>query len=91
MTTRNDVKQLVKNIENLAKEMQSKLDGTSDLLTVANELVRNSLTFVFALGELSVLEQPSVSKGKSMTVVKAASKPNYHNKRDKSGRFVSVS
>lgn len=91
MTTRNDVKQLVKNIENLAKEMQTKLDGTSDLLTVANELVRNSLTFVFALGELSVSEQPSVVKGKSMTVVKASNKPNYHNKRDKSGRFVSIS
>ena len=38
-TTRNDVKQLAANIENLAKEVQSKLDTNGDFLATANELV----------------------------------------------------
>lgn len=89
MTTRNDVKQLVKNIENLAKEMQLKLEGTSDLLPVANELVRNSLTFVFTLGELSALEHPVAISSKKVKLVKPSNKLGYHNKRDKFGRFIS--
>lgn len=82
-TTRNDVKQLAEKIEVLAKEVQSKLDSNGDFLATANELVRNNVTFVFALGEVYALEQ--VGGGKK---VKATSVGNYHNLRDSRGRFT---
>ncbi len=81
-TTRNDVKQLAERIEVLAKEVQSKLDNNGDFLTTANELVRNNLTFVFALGEVYALEQ--VGGGKKVKAVQV----NYHNLRDSRGRFA---
>ena len=84
-TTRNDVKRLAQQIENLAREVQSKLDSGSDYLATANELVRNSSTFVFSLGELSVFEQSSKKKVTAKTV---HYNPNYHNVRDIYGRFT---
>lgn len=82
-TTRNDVKQLAEKIEVLAKEVQSKLDSNGDFLATANELVRNNVTFVFALGEVYALEQ--VGGGKKVKAVKVG---NYHNLRDSRGRFT---
>lgn len=83
--TRNDVKQLARQIENLAKEVQSKLDSGSDFLTVANELVRNNNTFVFALGEVYALEQAGVKRNSQLN----QSLRQYHNTRDSHGRFTS--
>ena len=54
---RNDVRELVQKIESLAKEIQLKLTGDNDILTLSNELVRKNATFVFSLGELYALEQ----------------------------------
>ncbi len=82
-TTRNDVKQLAERIETLAKQVQSQLDNNGDFLRTANELVRNNLTLVFALGEVHALEQ--VGTGRK---VKATSVPNWHNVRDSRGRFT---
>ena len=84
-TTRNDVKQLAQTIESLAKEVQSKLENNGDFLSTANELVRNNLTFVFALGEVFALEQVGVSKTVKATKV---GNSNYHNVRDSLGRFT---
>jgi hypothetical protein len=84
-TTRNDVKQLAATIESLAKQVQSQLDLNSDFLGTANELVRNNLTFVFALGEVYALEQLG-SNGKTVTGKVVNS--NYHNLRDSRGRFI---
>jgi hypothetical protein len=86
-TTRNDVKQLAATIEVLAKEVQSKLDTNGDFLSTANELVRNNLTFVFALGEVYALEQVG-NPGKTVRATRV-SNPNYHNLRDSRGRFIS--
>lgn len=85
ITTRDDVKKLAITIEALAKEVQSELDNNGDFLSTANELVRNSSTFVFALGEVYALEQASLP-GQSVKarVVNA----NYHNVRDSHGRFT---
>lgn len=83
--TRNDVKVLAQQIENLAREVQSRLDNGGDFLAAANELVRNSNTFVFSLGEVYALEQ--VGTGKKVAV-KTVSNPNYHNVRDGLGRFA---
>lgn len=84
-TTRNDVKVLAQQIENLARDVQSKLDNGADFLSSANELVRNTTTFVFSIGEIYALEQSG--KGK-VTQVKSGSNPNYHNVRDSLGRFT---
>jgi len=87
ITTRNDVKKLTANIESLAREVSVKLDtNATDLLDFANELVRNSLTFVFALGEVVALEQVGAS-GKTYQAVKVGTQ-NYHNLRDNRGRFA---
>ncbi len=92
--TRNDVKKYAAQIEALAKEVQSKIDSNSDFMNQANELVRNSNTFVFALGEVFALEQtalnvkPTTQTTVQATVVKAGNK-NYHNVRDSYGRFAS--
>jgi hypothetical protein len=83
-TTRDDVKQLAITIEMLAKEVQSKLDNNGDFLLTANELVRNNLTFVFALGEVYALEQAGLP---SQTVKARVVSANYHNIRDNRGRF----
>ncbi len=87
-TTRNDVKQLAANIENLAKEVQAKLDNNGDVLATANELVRNNLTFVFTLGEFYALQQIGTNKTVKATPI---SSPNgtasWHNVRDSRGRF----
>jgi len=84
-TTRNDVKQLAATIEVLAREVQSVLDTSGDFLGVANELVRNNLTFVFTLGEVYALEQAGVP-GKTVKAKVISS--NYHNLRDNRGRFT---
>lgn len=88
-TVRNDLKQLVGKIESLAKEVQSKLDNGADVLAVANELVRNNTTFVFALGELYALEQSSNKKVKG-TVVSNPNNTSRVYKRDSLGRFARV-
>ena len=84
-TTRDDVRQLATTIEMLAREVQSKLDNNGDFLMTANELVRNNLTFVFALGEVYALEQAGLS---GQTVKARVVSPNYHNVRDNLGRFT---
>jgi hypothetical protein len=90
-TTRNDVKQLAQQIETLAKEVQSKLDTGGDFLSTANELVRNNVTFVFALGEVYALEQVGTKKTVRATTVSnpSGTSRNYHNVRDSRGRFSS--
>jgi hypothetical protein len=89
-TNRNDVKQLAKQIETLAQEVQTKLDSNGDFLSVANELVRNNVTFVFALGEVYALEQAGTTKKVTATTVSnpSGTPRNYHNKRDSRGRFA---
>jgi len=87
VTTRNDVKKLTANIESLAREVSIKLDtNATDLLDFANELVRNSMTFVFALGEIVALEQVG-APGRTHQAVKVGTQ-NYHNLRDNRGRFA---
>lgn len=82
--TRNDLKKLARQIETLAKEVQSKLDGGNDFLSVANELVRSNNTFVFALGEVFALEQSQ----KKETSSSNKDYRKYHNSRDSLGRFA---
>jgi hypothetical protein len=88
--TRNDVKQLALQIENLAKEVQVKVDKGDDLIALSEELVRNNITFIFTLGEVFAVERASA--GKSVTA-RTVSNPNntsrnYHNLRDSNGRFA---
>ena len=87
--TRQDAKKLAKQVEMLAKKVQKNLGRKGDFLTAANELVRNSTTMVFALGELYASEQLEAAQPKK--VVHKVSKPRaprtYY--RDKLGRFAS--
>ncbi len=92
LATRNDVKQLAEKIELLAKEVQNKLTNGADFIAEANELVRNNITFVFTIGELSALEQSASMKVKKVpaTVVNTGNSMDrkYHNVRDTLGRFT---
>lgn len=88
-TTRNDIKQIAATIENLAKQFQNNLETGGDILVTANELARNSQTFVFTLGEFYALQQVGSTKAVTGTVVSnPRNTANYHNLRDSRGRFV---
>ena len=96
---RNAVSQIAQQIENLARQVQTKITQNDDLISVANELIRNSSTFTFALGELFALEESGKKKVKTTVVsnpngTSTASatqpRPNYHNVRDSLGRFRRV-
>lgn len=92
-SVRNDIKQLAQQIENLAQQVQVNVDQGKDIIMVANELVRNSSTFVFTLGEMYALEQTKGSKRVKTTTVSNPNNTvsrNYYNVRDSSGRFVRV-
>lgn len=85
-TTRNDLKKLAANIENLARDMQAKLDANADVLVTANEMVRNNVTFTFTLGEFYANQQSSTAK-KTKTPKTPQGPRNYHNFRI-NGRFA---
>jgi len=93
-SVRNEIKQVAKIIEKLAQQVQTNLDQGADVIPVANELARNSSTFVFTLGALYASEQLGVSGGKRTVKTTMVSNPNktrysnFHNKRDASGRFI---
>lgn len=84
-TTRTELLKLASNIEQLAKEVQVKLNSDGDVLDVANELTRNNLTLAFTLGEHYALKD--VTTGKTVKA-KTVNTQNYHNLRDSRGRFV---
>lgn len=84
---RNDIKKIAQQIENLAREVQVKIDQGGDPIAIANELVRNNSTFVFTLGEMYALEKNGVKTKK----VKATNiNVGYHNLRGANGRFRKV-
>jgi hypothetical protein len=90
-TTRNEIKQLAKTLESLAREIQVKLDAGADILPVANEIVRSNSSFVFTLGEMYALEQLGRITRSTKTVASGSSSSrNYHNVRDSLGRFTRV-
>jgi hypothetical protein len=82
----NDVKVLAAKIENLARDVQKQVDSETDFLPVANELVRNNLTFVFTLGEFYALQQSKNKKNNG--ALATAGNKTYYNVRDLRGRFV---
>jgi hypothetical protein len=84
--SKNDVKKLAQQIENLAKEIVTKVDQNVDILAPANELVRCNATFVFTLGEIHALENMSKLNNVTSTTPKTKNL-NYHNVRDSRGRF----
>ena len=93
---RNEVSRLAQQIENLARQVQTQIaSGTqaNGLLGSINEVIRNSSTLTFALGELVALEDTG-SKSRKTTVVANPSgtkvNRNYHNVRDSLGRFTRV-
>lgn len=89
-TVRSEVNRLAQQIANLAQQVQDKLAAGADVIGPANELVRNSSTFTFALGEMYALEE-SGKKVKAVTVSNPSNtKHNYHNVRDSLGRFTKV-
>lgn len=92
-TTRNEIKQLAKTLENLARDIQVKLDNGGNIMPTANELARSSSTFVFTLGGMYALEQVGTNRTVPATKVSSgtssstSSSRNYHNVRDGLGRF----
>ncbi len=93
-TVRNELTKYAQQIENLARQVQNQLASGAAILPTANELVRNSSTFVFVLGELSALESTKTGgkKVKTTTVSNPSGTQsrNYHNVRDSLGRFTRV-
>lgn len=93
---RNEVSRLAQQIENLARQVQSQIaSGTNSqgLIGSVNEVIRNSSTLTFALGELCALEE-NTTKSRKTTVVSNPNgtkvNRNYHNVRDSLGRFTRV-
>lgn len=90
---RNEIKQVAKQIESLAQQVQENIDRGQDIIGVSNELARNSSTFVFTLGALYGLEEKTSKKVKATAVSnpnKTASR-NYYSIRDTAtGRFVKI-
>jgi hypothetical protein len=91
---RNEVSKLAQQIETLARQVQDSLAQGRDPIGLANELVRNSSTFVFTLGEMYALEESNKGSNKVKTTVVSnpnnTSARNYHNVRDSLGRFSRV-
>ena len=90
-TNRNDVKQLAQQIENLAREVQSKVDTGGDLIVLSEELVRNNIAFIFTIGEVFALERANGGKPVTAKTVSNPTTHNYrnnHNVRDSYGRFT---
>lgn len=94
--SRKDVKQLAGVIENLARQLQDKVDNGGDLIALAEELVRSNVSFTFIVGEVFALERAGVA-GKPVTATtvskptKAPTNRNYsnnHNVRNALGRFA---
>lgn len=83
ISTHDDVKQLAATIESLAHEIQIKIDSGSDVLSTANELIRNNLTLVFALGEVSAAQSYNTKKN-------PRNYSNYYKIRNNVGRFAKI-
>jgi hypothetical protein len=89
-TNRVDVKKLADSIEVLAGQLSLVLDKGDNPLLLANELAKENITLVFALGELYANEntvKSSTKKVKASVVSKATSSKLYA--RDALGRFAS--
>lgn len=87
---RNELKKIVSQIETLAHETHARLSAGGGILDVANELVKNTITLTFGLGELYASEKdPVVVKAQVVTPVKRT-QSNWHNVRDNRGRFTRV-
>lgn len=92
--TRSEIKQLARTLETLAQQIQTQLDAGGNIMPLANELARNSSTFVFTLGGLYMLETTPGKTVSTKTVARStrpkSSYNNNHSKRDpRTGRFVS--
>lgn len=90
---RTELDKLAGQIETLARTVRQKLSGNEVVVDVANELIKNSVSFTFHLGQLYGLEvpvnQPVASSAKSVKVVSQGnSQARYHNVRDSRGRFA---
>lgn len=88
---RSELKKVVASIETLAHQALVKIDNGEDVLTIANELIKNSVTATFILGEVYALESQTSSVASSTAKVKrVVNSSNWHNVRDSRGRFVTT-
>lgn len=89
--TRTDAKKIAAHIEVLAKQVQDNLEkDTDDFWLAANELVRDSSTMIFVLGELHASEQlGSRSMRKSRKTAAKSTRKSRVYYRDNLGRFAS--
>ncbi|HEY5268686.1 MAG TPA: hypothetical protein VII94_06240 [Candidatus Saccharimonadales bacterium] len=91
-TIRNEVSKLAQQIETLARRVQDQITQGGDVIVAANELARNSSTFVFTLGEMYAIEE-SGKKTKTINMIPVSTLNNplhkkFHNVRDSLGRFT---
>lgn len=89
VTVRSELKKIASQIETLAHEAHTKLSNGSSILDVANELVKNSITLTFGLGELYATENTGRAAQTGTAKPRKVSS-NWHNVRDNRGRFKSV-
>lgn len=93
VTVRSELKKIASQIETLAHEAHTKLSNGSSILDVANELVKNSITLTFGLGELYATENTgrvAQASGSVSSSKKKVNSSNFHNVRDNRGRFTRV-
>ena len=83
---RDELSKDAQHIEQLAKDLQTKLSQGDDPLTLAHELVASSSRLTFDLGGFYILE----SKATVVANRKGSPNPNYYNVRDRLGRFTKI-
>lgn len=86
-TVRTELKRIAEQIETLAHEAHVRLAAGGSILDVANELVKNSISLTFGLGELYGTEKQSATNTKPVTP-RVRTQSNFHNVRDNRGRFT---
>ena len=79
----NSLKEVAKEIETIAVELQAKIDKGEDIFSLAADLSQKNLTFVFVLGENSAKKPKLQRKAKIVAGSKSFN-------RDKFGRFAKV-
>ena len=87
---RSELATLASTIEDLAYDLQSRLAKGDGILDIANELVKNSITLTFGLGELYAKENVMPTTQASKASLSRQPVSRFHNVRDSKGRFVRV-
>lgn len=88
---RNELKKLLNQVETLSKQVSDSLENDENIVDLANELVKSTVSFTFHLGQLYGVENQLNQQPVKVVQATKAVNVRYHNVRDSRGRFVTKS